>query len=198
MRRPLVTYDFATDLFWISLYSILGKFYFLFYQYTYLPSQNTKLISHLLCWFTPFPYEDTVMVHSEDAMEIHSLTLLEHNYDPLAYPLRSHHRLPSEGALNIHSLTLYTKRAQWWITHLTPQKLIHSLRTLTLCGHNDDSFTYSLNAKDDALTDPLTARIEALTYLWITSLLSDWRCEGENSLTLWVHKGELDGPCVFQ
>ncbi len=61
---------------------------------------------------------------------------------------------------------------------------------------NDDWFTYSLNAKDDALTYPLTARIDALTYLWITS--SDCRYEGENALTLWVHKGELYGPCVFQ
>jgi hypothetical protein len=32
MRRPLVIYDFATAPFWISLYSLWGKFDFLFYQ----------------------------------------------------------------------------------------------------------------------------------------------------------------------
>ncbi len=32
MRRPLVIYDFATAPLWISLYSIWGKFDFLFYQ----------------------------------------------------------------------------------------------------------------------------------------------------------------------
>ncbi len=33
MRRPLVIYDFATAPFWISSYSIRGKFDFLFYQW---------------------------------------------------------------------------------------------------------------------------------------------------------------------
>ncbi len=35
IRKPFLIYDFATAPFWISLYSICGKFYFYFYQCVY-------------------------------------------------------------------------------------------------------------------------------------------------------------------
>ncbi len=80
--------------------------------------------------------------------------------DPLAYPMRSNHRLPSEGNTE-YPLTYTTHKEGTMMNHsLTTSIMIHSL---TLCGHKDDSFTYSLNAKNDALTYPLTSRIDALT-----------------------------------
>jgi hypothetical protein len=209
MRQYLTIYEEAASHIWLCNRSLLNflKQYIRKILFSFLSVHLLTLWEHKVdpatysrsrrgqCWFTPLPYEDTVMftlraqwrfshLPSKRTIMIHSLTLWDHN---IAYPLRV--------TLNIHSLTLHTKRAQWWIPHLAPQKWFTPL------PYVDTMMIHSLTLWMQRMMhspNPLTARIVSLTYLWITSSLSDGRCEGENSLTLWVHQGELDGPCVFQ
>ncbi len=109
---------------------ILWKFYFLFYQCTHLTSESTKMIQPL-----------TLLIHTLSLWGHSDGSLWGRNGDSLTYPPRAQlwsTRLSSEITPSltlwgyseypvIHSLTLHTKRAQWWITHLAPQKWFTSL-----------------------------------------------------------------------
>jgi hypothetical protein len=136
---------------------LLGKFHFLFYQYTYLSPESTKLIQPLTLGVHnvdshPYPLRTndgslwgcngdslTYPLRAQWRLAIHSLTLWEHSIAFLwgytEYPLTYTHK---EGTIMNHSLTLSImihSLTLWWIIHLLSEcKECRTHHTLWLHG----------------------------------------------------------------